>query len=90
MTPDLNIFLARYEALPLGSFDVLFHGARYGVTRTESPDGKRGWLYAEQRGGSDHISLNLFKLESGIKLNPCEMSPQKVIDFVLGLSLQSK
>ncbi|CAM3867071.1 hypothetical protein [Litorimonas haliclonae] len=88
MIPDLDSFLARYDALPLGSFEGLYQNLRYGVTRTASPDGKRGWLYAEELGGTDHISLNLYRLESGAKLNPCEMPRQKVIDFVLGLDVQ--
>lgn len=90
MTPNMESFLNCYDALPLGSFDAFYQGEKYGATRTESPDGKRGWLYAEQLGGQDHISLNLYRLESGAKLKPCEMPVQKVVDFVLGLNLQSK
>lgn len=90
MTLKIDEFLARYDALPLGSFEGVFEDMRYGVTRTESPDGKRGWLYAEALGGTDHISLNLYRLESGVRLKPCEMPRQKVIDFVLGLKVQDK
>lgn len=90
MTPDMKDFLPRYDALPLGNFDALFQGKRYGVTRTESANGKRGWLYGEELGGTDHISLNLYRLKNGVRIKPCEMPEQKVIDFVLGLSLHSK
>ncbi len=88
MTFNIKSFLIHYDALPLGSFEGFCEGLRYGVTRTESPDGKRGWLYAEELGGADHISLNLYRLESGVRLKPCEMPEQKVIDFVLGLKVQ--
>jgi len=90
MTWDIETFLMRYDALPLGSFEGVFEYMRYGVTRTESPDKKRGWLYAEELGGTDHISLNLYRLESGLRLKPCEMPKQKVIDFVLSLDVQDK
>lgn len=73
MTSQFEIFLEYYDALPLGPFDAMYKGERYGATRTESPDGKRGWLYAEQLGGADHISLNLYRLDNGARLNPCEM-----------------
>lgn len=90
MTWDIDEFLKHYHALPLGSFEGLYNNSRYGVTRRQSADGKRGWLYAEELGGADHISLNLYRLASGAKLKPCEMPKQKVIDFVLGLGVQDK
>lgn len=43
---------------------------------------------AEELGGDDYISLNLYLPRSGALLRPCEMPEQKVIDFVLGLSVQ--
>ncbi len=41
-------------------------------------------LFAEQLGGSDFVSFNLFMVGDGqAVLKPCEMASEKVIDFVL-------
>ena len=78
-------FLRRFLALPRGYSSGLYEGRRYGVTRRSSSNGRRHWLYAEELGGRDRISLNLYLLErSGARLKPCEMPAQKVVDFVLG------
>ncbi len=57
----------------------------YGVTVTRSEDGKRTSLFAEELGGQDIVSFNLYGLSTGELLKPCEMSSQKVVDFVIGL-----
>ena len=58
---------------------------RYSVVITTGAAGKRYKLYAEQLGGDDFISLNLYLPVSGKPLlKPCEMPAAKVIDFVLG------
>ncbi|WP_343044361.1 hypothetical protein [Roseobacter ponti] len=41
-------------------------------------------LFAEEAGGNDYISLNFYRLKSGARLYPCEMSRGKVLSFVLG------
>lgn len=82
-------FLNSYLNLPLGSFHAFYEGRRYSVTRTESEDGKRGWLYAEELGGQNHISCNLYRLSNDTRLKPCEMPAEKVIHFVIGLTLDS-
>ena len=45
-------------------------------------DGKSEKLVAEQRGGGDYISLNLYHLAAGPQLYPCEMPAAKVIAFL--------
>jgi len=40
---------------------------------------------AEERGGGDYISLNLYRTASGALLRPCEMPEAKVVAFVLAL-----
>ena len=78
-------FLERWNALPLGSFEGNYRGRRYGVTRTERAGGRQAWLWAEERGGPDRVSANLYRLASGARLKPCEMSADKVIAFVRGV-----
>lgn len=76
-------FLKAWDALPSGSFEGLFQSRRYGVTKTERSGGRQAWLWAEERGGPDRVSANLYRLNSGAQLKPCEMPADKVIDFVL-------
>lgn len=82
-------FIQRYSVLPLGDFYAYYNNQRYLVTRKESEDNKRGWLYAKQLGGNNHISFNFYRLFSGYRLKPCEMPVQKVTDFVLKLELET-
>ena len=78
-------FLRRFLAVPQGYSQGIYEGRRYGVTRRSSPTGRRHWLYAEELGGADRISLNLYVLKrSGARLKPCEMPAGKVVAFVLG------
>lgn len=84
MTDPYSAFLDRFLPLLPGHRYVSWNGERYGMTVAVSPDGKRRKLYAEQLGGTDHISFNLYLLEAGPPLlKPCEMPTEKVIDFVL-------
>jgi len=75
-------FLASLAALSDGYVEGLADGRRYGVTVTRSPDGRRQWLYAEELGGENRISFNLYLPGSGPALRPCEMAAEKVISFV--------
>ncbi|MFA6115255.1 MAG: hypothetical protein WC729_14745 [Sphingomonas sp.] len=75
--------MSALEALPLGYTEGHFEGRRYGMTITRSGDGRRWWLFARELGGSDIVSLNLYRPSSGrIALRPCEMSVEKVTGFV--------
>ena len=83
-------FLIAWNALPVGSFEAIYQNRRYGVTKTERAGNRQAWIWAEERGGPDRISANLYRLKSGARLKPCEMPEQKVIDFVLGVKPVSK
>jgi len=78
-------FLAAFDALPLGTFKGAAHERRYVVTRQDFSGGASQKLVAEELGGPDYISLNVYRLASGTRLKPCEMPDTKVIAFVLGL-----
>ncbi|WP_171239925.1 MULTISPECIES: hypothetical protein [unclassified Ruegeria] len=76
-------FLQAFFALPAGTSTGRFKGNPYVLTRTELAGGKSQKLVAHQLGGPDYISLNLYLTKnSGALLRPCEMSVQKVTDFV--------
>lgn len=85
MREDPDKFITALEALPRGYSEGHYCGRRYGVTVTGSDDARRWWMFARELGGTDIVSLNLYRPASGkIALRPCEMSVEKVSAFVRG------
>ena len=79
-------FIAAFDALPLGGYGGSFDGKRYRITKTAMATGRSQKLEAEELGGNDYISFNLYRLSGGEPLlKPCEMSAEKVIAFVEGV-----
>ena len=84
-SPRTDVFVERFLALPEGHHRGACDGRRYALTVARSADGRRHRLWAEELGGPDRVSLNLFLLCDGrALLKPCEMPEAKVIAFVLG------
>jgi hypothetical protein len=80
-----DAFLKAFHALPLGAFTGRAHSRRYQVTRRSYVGGRSHELVARELGGADYISMNLYALQSGARLKPCEMPEAKVVAFVLAL-----
>ena len=81
-------FIAAFDALPIGGYGGTFEGKRYRITKQQMANGRSQKLEAEELGGPDYISLNLFRLASGqVLLKPCEMSETKVVEFVMGVDI---
>ena len=80
-------FLTAFHALPLGTHKGLFDGKAYVFSKSTFARGKSWKLVAEELGGTDYISLNLYDLTDGPRLFPCEMSTEKVVTFVCGLTV---
>ena len=79
-------FLDAFDALPVGAYGGTFQGRRYRVTKVQMSNGRSQKLEAEELGGTDYISFNVYRLASGeALLKPCEMPESKVVTFVLGL-----
>ena len=75
----------RLSGWPQGYFIARYDGRRYGVSNTAHAGGRSFKLYAEELGGADRISLNIYAPTSGEPaLRPCEMPVDKVTAFVLG------
>lgn len=82
---------ATLSAFPLGYFTATYAGHRYGVTRSVHANGRSMKLYAEQLGGTDFISLNIYAPPHGEPtLKPCEMPLDKVTAFILGAVPESR
>ena len=58
-------------------------GKTYGVSRSDFNQGKSLKVYAEELGGKDFISFNLYLTSEKNLLKACEMPDQKVVDFIL-------
>lgn len=85
MTADPE-FLEAFEALPFGGYGATAQGRRYRVTKAQFACARSQKLEAEELGGEDYISFNLYRLASGdALLKPCEMPVEKVRDFVLNV-----
>ncbi len=85
MTPD---FIATFDGLPTGGYGGTYKGRRYRITKTQMAAGRSQKLEAEELGGTDYISFNLYRLASGqVLLKPCEMPEAKVISFVMDVAI---
>ena len=83
---SLTDFLTAFDALPAGGYGGTFGGKRYRITKTVMATGRSQKLEAEELGGNDYISFNLYRRADGTALlKPCEMSEEKVTAFVLGV-----
>ena len=79
LTSDL---LARIASLSPGYQVVRYRSRRYGLTRQDFAQGRSLKVYAEELGGSDVISFNLYHTQGQARLKPCEMPAAKVLAFL--------
>ena len=82
-------FLEAFDSLPFGKFTGKAHDRRYVVAKTGFAGGASQKLVADELGGTDYVSLNLYRTRSGALLRPCEMPEAKVIDFVLNFRVDA-
>ena len=76
-------FYTKLLALPNGANDVNYLGKRYLLRKETLLEGKLLKIYAEELGNNNVISGNYYPSIKSGTLKPCEMSDEKVIDFVL-------
>lgn len=80
-------FFQKVEMLKNGTLEVIFEHKKYLLSKQTSQDSKRITVYADEVGGTDFISFNMYKLKSGWTLKPCEMPVEKVTKFIIGLTI---
>jgi hypothetical protein len=86
MDSSAHAVWSRLSSLPRGYFTARYDSRRYGVSNVAHAGGRSFKLYAEELGGPDRISLNIYAPASGDPaLRPCEMPLDKVTAFVLGV-----
>lgn len=81
--PDLTTLVDR---VPEGWTAVTYQGRRYGLSRTSRAGGRSVSVYAEELGGVDVVSSNVYRTAAGDLLRPCEMPAAKVLAFLSGWS----
>lgn len=81
MTPQDADLAALFERIPQGWSRREYQGRHYGVTRTVSAGGRIEKIFAQQLGGTDIVSANLYL---GDRFRPCEMPGEQVVSFLSG------
>jgi len=77
-----EFFKKRIVELPTGSFYCVYKGSKYLAIKQLYNKGKIIKIYAKELKGNDIVSGNYFSTIKKGLLKPCEMSEEKVIDFV--------
>nr|WP_109564817.1 hypothetical protein [Jannaschia seohaensis] len=78
---------AALARLPLGAFRGRSQGRDWLVVRSTFAGGASEKLVARSLDGTGYVSLNLYRLEAGPRLKPCEMPAQRVADFLADLTV---
>lgn len=78
-------FQSQLELIPEGASFVIFNDSKYLVTKEILQNGKIIKVYAKSLQNSDFISFNYYLTGKEVALKPCEMSVEKVQDFVSGM-----
>lgn len=85
------LYLKNFEKklinLPEGSFYAQYKKLKYLATKSVMSKGGVIKFYAYELGGNDFVSCNFYMTKGKNILKPCEMSPDKVIDFVINAQL---
>jgi len=79
--PDLATLVDR---VPEGWTAVTYGGRSYGLRRTSRAGGRSIAIYAEELGGSDVVSANVYRTSAEDVLKPCEMPAPTVLAFLEG------
>ena len=83
----MNSYKEKLLALRNGTFFVNYKSSKYITTKQTIVDGKIIKLYAKELKGNDIVSGNYFSTIKNGLLKPCEMSDEKVIDFINNLEV---
>ena len=70
------------EKVPEGWTRALYDGRTYGLVRTTRAGGRSITISAEELGGTDLISANVYRTAAADHLRACEMPTAKVLAFL--------
>ena len=77
-----TLFYKTLQALPDGAYSVFYEQRRYLLNKQTLLNGKLIKIYAKELGGNDIVSGNYYTTIKDGLLKPCEMSEEKVIEFI--------
>jgi len=80
-------FYEKLLALPTGASNVVYREQRYLLRKETLLEGRLIKVYAENLSFKDIVSGNYYPTLKGGMLKPCEMSNEKVIDFVVNCTI---
>lgn len=83
----MKTFEQRLIDFPEGSFYAKYKTLKYLATKSVMSKGGVIKFYAYELAGNDFVSCNFYMKKDSNLLKPCEMSPDKVIDFVVNSEL---
>ena len=72
------------ERVPEGWTRVIYNGRTYGLARTTRAGGRSIKISAQELGGTDLISANVYRTAAADHLRACEMPTAKVLAFLRG------
>ena len=75
---------ALVERVPEGWTRVNYDGRPYGLSRTTRVGGRVVTITAEELGGTDLVSANVYRTTAADLLRSCEMPDAKVLAFLRG------
>jgi len=75
-------FYQKILTIPEGISRATFANRLYIVTKATFNNGSSLKLFAEEAGGTDYISLNLYKTREAVHVKPCEQPIQKSLNFL--------
>ena len=82
---DPHGLLLLLDRFPEGWSEAAYDGRRWGVTRSVALGGRSQKVFAEELGGTDFVSANVYTGEDGgTFFRPCEMPAEKVLAFLRG------
>ncbi len=73
------------EKIPEGFTLGLFQDRKYAITKHTFNRGKSFKIYGRDLQGTDFVSLNYYTTRKKDLLRPCEMTKEKVIDFIINV-----
>lgn len=82
-------FFQRIVAIPEGISRALFESRLYIVTKNTFNGGQSFKFFAEEAGGRDSLSLNVYKTRERIYIKPCEQPISKSQIFLQNAEFSS-
>lgn len=85
--PAAHDVFALVERLPEGHCEGRYRGRRYAISTRRFNHGRSFKVFGRALDGSDVVSLNGYRTARGDHLRPCEMTAEKVLDFLRRVEL---